>query len=55
MIDHITDHALMTPALPYESTFTDTSPQRPETMFASGQVHDLVLILNHVRSTALTV
>jgi type I restriction enzyme R subunit len=53
IVDHLTEHGLMKPALLYESPFTDISPQGPETVFASGQVDDLVLILDRVRSTAL--
>jgi type I restriction enzyme, R subunit len=55
IIDHLTEHGLMTPALLYESPFTDISPQGPETVFASTQVDDLVLILDQVRAMALAV
>jgi type I restriction enzyme, R subunit len=43
----------MQPALVYESPFTNISPQGPETLFGTGQVDDLITILEQVRATAL--
>jgi type I restriction enzyme R subunit len=53
IVNYLTEHGIMQPALLYESPFTDISPQGPESLFESSQVDSLVSILDRVRSTAL--
>jgi type I restriction enzyme, R subunit len=53
VINYLTEHGVMQPALLYESPFTDISPLGPDTIFESAQVDSLVSILDRVRSTAL--
>jgi type I restriction enzyme, R subunit len=53
IVDHLTEHGVMDAALLYESPFTDLTPQRPDGLFTSPQVDELVAVLDRVRSTAL--
>ena len=50
-LGHLAENGPMQPGLLFESTFTDSNLQGPENVFGSEQVGDLVLILDHVRST----
>jgi len=52
IIDHLTEHGVMDPGLLYESPFTDINPQGPEGVFTSGQVDQLVSLLNEIRQRA---
>jgi type I restriction enzyme R subunit len=52
IVDHLTAHGAMEPALLYESPFTDLNPQGPEGVFSSVQVDELVTVLTHVRERA---
>ena len=52
IIDHLTEHGAMRPELLYESPFTDVNPQGPEGMFASGEVDQLITVLEQIRLTA---
>jgi type I restriction enzyme R subunit len=53
MVDHLTEHGAMDPALLYESPFTDLNPQGPEGVFTSAQVGQLVTLLSQVRASAV--
>lgn len=53
IIDHLTAHGAMPPALFYESPFTDLNPQGPEAVFSSTQVDELVGLLEEVRARAV--
>jgi type I restriction enzyme R subunit len=53
IINHLTEHGVMSAALLYESPFTDVTPHGPDGLFTSAQVDDLVSILDRVRETAL--
>jgi type I restriction enzyme, R subunit len=53
IINHLTEHGVMSAALLYESPFTDVTPHGPDGLFTSAQVDDLVSILDQVRATAL--
>jgi len=53
IINHLTEHGVMSAALLYESPFTDITPHGPDGLFTSEQVDDLVAILGQVRETAL--
>ena len=53
IVDHLTEHSVMSPSLVYESPFTDVTPRGPDGLFISPQLHELLAILDHVRSAAL--
>jgi type I restriction enzyme R subunit len=53
IINHLTEHGVMGAALLYESPFTDLAPQGPDGLFSSGEVDDLVAVLDRVRAFAL--
>ena len=53
IINHLTEHGVMDPALLYESPFTDITPQGPETLFPSAQVDQLVSLLSEIRAHAI--
>lgn len=44
----------MSPALLYESPFTDVSPQGPDGLFSSTQVDELIALLAKIRTSAIT-
>ena len=52
IINHLTEHGVMDPALLYESPFTDLTPQGPDGLFDSVQVDLLVATLEHVTAMA---
>jgi type I restriction enzyme R subunit len=52
IVDHLTAHGAMEPALLYESPFTDIAPRGPDGIFSASQVDDLIAVLHHVSATA---
>jgi type I restriction enzyme R subunit len=53
VVDHLTEHGVMEPALLYESPFTDLTPRGPDGLFTSDEVDRLVAVLQALRSTAV--
>ena len=53
IVDDLTEHGVMSSSLLYESPFTDMTPRGPDGLFTSPQLHELLAILDHVRSAAL--
>lgn len=53
LLDHLTEHGIMKPALLYESPFTDITPQGPESLFQSTDMDELIRVLEAVRATAV--
>jgi type I restriction enzyme, R subunit len=53
IIDHLSEHGVMDPALLYESPFTDLTPKGPDGIFESPQVDELVSILKEIQDMAL--
>jgi type I restriction enzyme R subunit len=52
IVDHLTEHGVMDPALLYESPFTDVAPHGPSGIFSSAQVVELMAVLARVRQSA---
>lgn len=52
IVNHLTEHGVMSPALLYESPFTDLAPRGPDGLFPSSQVDELLSILGRVRAAA---
>jgi type I restriction enzyme R subunit len=53
IVNHLTEHGVMETALLYESPFTDLTPRGPDGLFSSGQVDELVRVLDAVHATAV--
>jgi type I restriction enzyme R subunit len=53
IVNHLTEHGVMEAARLYESPFTDLTPRGPDELFSSGQVDELVKILDSVRACAI--
>ncbi len=53
IVDHLTQHGVMEPALLYESPFTDVTPQGPDGLFSSAQVDELIAVLEKVKARAV--
>lgn len=54
IINHLTEHGVMSAALLYESPFTDLSPYGPDGLFTSDEVDALVAVLDRVRAAAVS-
>ena len=52
IVNHLTEHGVMDPALLYESPFTDLTPQGPDGLFDSTQVDQLLAALERVTAMA---
>lgn len=53
VVEHLTAHGAMSPALLYESPFTDLNPQGPEGIFTPSQVDQLIVLLTDIKERAL--
>ncbi|MBI5441114.1 MAG: hypothetical protein HY900_07875 [Deltaproteobacteria bacterium] len=53
IVNHLTEHGVMSAALLYESPFTDLAPRGPDGLFPSSQVDELTAILDRVRAAAV--
>ena len=51
IVDHLTEHGVMSPERLYESPFTDVSPKGPEGLFSSSQVDELIALLTNIRKS----
>jgi type I restriction enzyme R subunit len=53
IINHLTEHGVMSAALLCESPFTDLNPHGPDRLFTSDEVDALVAVLDDVRAAAV--
>ncbi len=53
IVDHLTQHGIMAPALLYESPFTDINPHGPEALFTPTQVDELIFTLKQIHQSAV--
>lgn len=53
VVNHLTEHGVMTPAQLYEAPFTDVAPKGPDGIFAAAQINDLVDALARIREAAV--
>ena len=52
IVDHLTEHGVVTESALYESPFTDVAPQGPERLFTPEQMAELMVVLERVRAGA---
>jgi type I restriction enzyme R subunit len=52
IVNHLTEHGVMEPAMLYESPFTDLTPLGPEGLFNTTQIDELITVLSTVRDRA---
>ena len=53
IVDYLTEHGVMDPALLYESPFTDITPRGPDGLFSIGELDQLITTLDQIRATAV--
>jgi type I restriction enzyme R subunit len=53
IVNHLTEHGIMEPAMLYESPFTDLTSHGPDGLFSSSEVDALLNVLNTIRATAI--
>ena len=53
IIDHLTEHGIVSVESLYESPYTDINPRGPDGVFATGEVDALVDILHDIRDRAV--
>jgi type I restriction enzyme R subunit len=53
IVDHLTEHGVMSASLLYESPFTDITPRGPDGLFTSPQLTELLSVLDQVRAAAM--
>ena len=52
VVDYLTEHGVMSPALLYETPFIDFHHAGPNGLFSSAKVDELMAVLEHVRTMA---
>jgi type I restriction enzyme R subunit len=52
IVEHLTEHGLMSAARLYESPFADLSPHGPENLFTPTEVTELIAVLDSARENA---
>ncbi|MDP2320795.1 MAG: hypothetical protein Q8O42_15825 [Acidobacteriota bacterium] len=52
VVDYLTEHGVMSPALLYETPFIDFHHAGPNGLFSPDRVEELMGILEHVRAMA---
>jgi type I restriction enzyme R subunit len=53
IVDHLTEHGVMSAESLYESPFTDLTPRGPEALFSTAEVDELMSVIQLVRRTAI--
>jgi type I restriction enzyme R subunit len=53
IVDYLTEHGVMDPALLYESPFTDITPHGPDGLFSIVELDQLIITLDQIRATAV--
>lgn len=52
IVEHLTEHGVMSAALLYESPFTELTPRGPDALFTPSQIDEILMILDSVRASA---
>ena len=53
VVDHLTEHGIVSPDRLYESPFIDITPRGPEGLFSTTELDELMQVLETVRATAI--
>jgi type I restriction enzyme R subunit len=53
IVDHLTEHGVMSAEALYESPFTDLTSRGPDGLFSSAEVDQLIDVISRIRQTAL--